>query len=224
VSHFLQNIDLSRNSLHVALVLNAVFLKDLDRNFLTRDGMRPDAHLTKSSRPQGASDNVVANGSIFGILGDLGRRLAPSCCASFLQVTHAMLGAPSRRRCVPIARSSLRCFVVTEAAIVVGHAEGVVSGDRGGSGWCPGTIGGRSGVACEETHVFAMRSLGIIGALSRISSLTYADRCGNVAPRVVLVRCVRCGARLRHGQAVAVAVFGGETVSVFAGSSAGTRC
>ena len=47
MSHFLEDVDLSGDSLNVALVLDAIFLENLDRNLLSCDRVRAYAHLTK---------------------------------------------------------------------------------------------------------------------------------------------------------------------------------
>ena len=49
VSHFLEDVDLSGDSLNVALVFNAVFLENLDRNLLSCDRVRAYAHLTEGA-------------------------------------------------------------------------------------------------------------------------------------------------------------------------------
>ena len=55
VSHFLEDVDLSGNSLNVALVFDAVLLENFDRNLLSRDRVRAYTHLTESAGAERAS-------------------------------------------------------------------------------------------------------------------------------------------------------------------------
>ena len=52
MSHFLQDFDLSGDSLNVFLVLNLILFKDLNGNFLSREGMLAKFDLSKSSFSQ----------------------------------------------------------------------------------------------------------------------------------------------------------------------------
>jgi len=49
MSDFLQDVDLSSDSLDVTFVLDAVFLQNLNGNFLTGNGVRADSRLSKCS-------------------------------------------------------------------------------------------------------------------------------------------------------------------------------
>ena len=49
MSDFLQDVDLSSDSLDVTFVLDAVFLQNLNGNFLTSNGVRADSHLSECS-------------------------------------------------------------------------------------------------------------------------------------------------------------------------------
>ena len=47
MSDFLEDVDFPGDSLDIALVLDAVFLEDFDGDFLSRDGVRADPHLSE---------------------------------------------------------------------------------------------------------------------------------------------------------------------------------
>jgi hypothetical protein len=52
VPHDLQNVDLSGDSLHVALVLDLVFLQDFDGDLLARDEVGAQSDFTERSLPE----------------------------------------------------------------------------------------------------------------------------------------------------------------------------
>ena len=50
MSHFLKDVDLSGDTLHVALVLDAVLFENLDSDFLASDGVSAYPHFAKCAR------------------------------------------------------------------------------------------------------------------------------------------------------------------------------
>ena len=52
MAYFLENVNLSRHSLYVTLVLNSVLFENLDGDLLSRDRVRSNSDLTESSRAQ----------------------------------------------------------------------------------------------------------------------------------------------------------------------------
>ena len=55
MTDFLEYVYLSRYSLYITFVLDPVFFKDLDRNFLTCNRVRSDSHFTECSRAKGSA-------------------------------------------------------------------------------------------------------------------------------------------------------------------------
>ena len=55
MSDYLQDVDLSRHPVDIRLVLDLVFLKNLDGDLLACDQMRAEAHLTESALAERAT-------------------------------------------------------------------------------------------------------------------------------------------------------------------------
>ena len=47
VSYFLQNVDLTSNSLYIALVLDAIFFQNFNSDLFSSNRVSPNAHLSK---------------------------------------------------------------------------------------------------------------------------------------------------------------------------------
>ena len=58
MSNFLQNVNFSRHTLDVPLVLNAIFLQDFNRYFFACYGMSAYPHLAESARAERATYTV----------------------------------------------------------------------------------------------------------------------------------------------------------------------
>ena len=50
MANFLKNIDLTRDSLHVSLILNPILLENLNGNLLACNRMRSNPHFSESAR------------------------------------------------------------------------------------------------------------------------------------------------------------------------------
>lgn len=66
-----QNFDLTRNALNISYLYDALLLKNLYRDLLTRYKVKPELYLAKSALADGITKNIFANNFTTAIAGSV---------------------------------------------------------------------------------------------------------------------------------------------------------
>jgi len=80
VSHYLQDVDFTRNSFYIRLVLDLVFFQNFDGHFLSCDQMSSKPNFAESTLSERFADYIMADGPIGVRIWVLWRRLGSLGC------------------------------------------------------------------------------------------------------------------------------------------------